>query len=90
MLSLVLLPLCGTFVAGLFARRLWAYGTTSGVSLQTSDALLDIVTALRDVVIPVLVLLTVLAAINAFWSLRRRDHKEAAEQVDAHEPPPSD
>jgi len=79
--SLVLLPLGGTFVTGFFASRLLAHATTPGVTLETSDALLDIVTALRDVVIPALVLLTVLATANALLCLRSRDLGSNAEQV---------
>jgi hypothetical protein len=88
-LCLVVLPLGGIFVADFLAGRLWAHASTPGVSLETSSALLDVLMPLQDVVIPVLVLLTVLAAINAFLSLRRRDHMKAAEPVAPHEPPPS-
>ena len=77
-LFLLVLPLAGVLGACLAARSLWEQAIGHTVTVETSQALLDVRAALQDVVIPALILFTVLAAVNALFSIRRGVHTNAA------------
>jgi hypothetical protein len=77
-LFLLVLPLAGIPAASFVARRLWERAISHTVTIEMSETLLDVRMGLQDVVIPVLVLFTVLAAVNALLSIQKRDDTNVA------------